>query len=378
MYALVIGRAYPEKKTGMMGIFEYEQARAISNNGYKTVYAFCDTRSIKRLRKYGNTQLKKDETDVYGYHLPIGGIPKKVFNKVKGQYFKKILKKILEDHGVPKIVHVHFPLLTLTDDIWYILKSLKVPIVVTEHWTRVQTKEISSYYSNLLKKIVNEADVFICVGDPLRKSVVELTNTDKNIRVIPNMVSSMFFYEPRKSKDENFEFIAIGRLVEVKRFGLIIEAFSKAFLNNKNIKLTIVGGGPLFEDLKRRIRELNMHDRISMLGFLSREETANKLKNSDAYVSASVLETFGVPFIEAMACGKPVIGVEDGPIDKYINEQNGVLFKVDDIESLSFALSRVYENKNEYNQEEIAQKTQSIFSQNSIAEQLIGLYKQLT
>src|SRR5699024_6226829 len=133
----------------------------------------------------------------------------------------------------------------------------------------------------------------------------------------------------------------MGRLVESKRIDFLIKAFSDIFMDNKNIYLNIIGDGPLFSKIKNQIQNLRMEERIKMHGFLSREKTAHILKKSHVFVSASILETFGVPFIEALACGKPVIGIKNGPIDKYINDSNGILFEQDDINDLMDKLNEV-------------------------------------
>lgn len=382
MYVLTIGRSLPAKDTGMMGIFEFEQANALSKKGCKVVYAFCDTRSIKHLRKYGSYHKRLNDVTVFGYHLPIGGLPQKLFSKIKTWYFKKIMNNIVNEKGIPDILHIHFPLLTLTDEIWELLKTFNRPIVVTEHWTKVQTKELEPFRINLLKKIVKESKEFICVGEPLRKSVIELTDTNKSIKVIPNMVSPLFYYKGDSLLDEesttHFEFITVGRLVEVKRFDIVIAAFTKAFKQDKNVKLTIVGGGPLYDKLKRQINDLGMSDRIVMAGFLSRKDTAEMIQRSNAFVSASVLETFGVPFIESMACGKPVIGVKNGPIDAYIDESNGILFEPDNIDDLKRALKQMYRNKKSYNAKQIAEKTYRLFSEDAVAEQLLKIFMNYT
>ncbi|WP_066190748.1 glycosyltransferase [Gracilibacillus timonensis] len=374
MYALVIGRAYPDKKTGMMGIFEYEQAVAINKYGFKTIYSFCDTRSIKSLRKFNHVKLDSSEIPVYGYHLPIGGTPRKIFDSLKFQYNKKILNQILKDHGKPSVIHVHFPLLNLNKEVWGMLRNLNVPIVVTEHWTKVQNKSIESYRVDLLKQIVEETNTFICVGEPLRKSVVDLTGTNKEIKVVPNMVKPNFYYQETIKDKKTFDFITVGRLVEVKRFGLAIEAFTKAFKNDDRLRMHIVGDGPLFDKLKKQIIDYGMKDRIIMHGFLSREKTAEILQNADVFFSASILETFGVPFIEAMACGKPVIGVENGPIDVYINEHNGVLVEKDNLKEMTSVLRKVYNDRKYYTGKKISNLAQKIFSEKSIAKELINIY----
>lgn len=373
MYALVVGRAYPDKKTGMLGIFEFEQAVALNKHGLKSVYAFCDTRSIKSLRVLNYVHFDQENVPVYGYHFPIGGFPRKVFDSLKTSIFKRLLNKVINEQGKPDIIHVHFPLINLNEQIWDLIKGLKVPIIVTEHWSKVQLKVIEPYRIELLKKIVHESDSFNCVGEKLKQSVIELTNTTKNIQVIPNMVNPIFSYEEQPPKNK-FEFIAIGRLVETKRFGLLIDAFSKAFPDNNNVYLNIVGDGPLYKKLKEQIENIGMNDRIFMHGYLQREKTADLLKKSDAFVSASVIETFGVPFIEAMACGKPVIGIKDSSIETYINESNGELFEQDNIKELINSLVKLYKNKQNYDAKKISKAANYLFSETAVIKKLLKIY----
>ncbi|MBM4761460.1 glycosyltransferase [Bacillus sp. B15-48] len=378
MYALVIGRAYPSETTGMMGIFEFEQAKALNNYGCEAVYAFCDTRSIKSLQKFGYYNIVSNSVKVYGYHLPIKGLPQKIFSNIKKKCYKKILDKIITIKGVPDIIHVHFPLLTLSEEIWELLKDLKRPIVVTEHWTKVQIKNLEPFRITLLKQIVEESAEFICVGEQLKKSVVDLTNTNRNIMVIPNMVSSEFYYEKPDMEGLNkFNFVSVGRLMEVKRFNHVIEAFTLAFKGNKEAQLTIVGDGLLYNKLKRQIKDLDMNNQIQLTGFLSRKETAKLIKRSNALVSASVLETFGVPFIEAMACGKPIIGIKNGPIDIYIDESNGILFEQENVEDLARALKQMYAEMESYDNKKIADRAYELFSEEAIAKCLKKTYEEL-
>jgi len=374
MYTLVIGRAFPSESTGMMGIFEFEQAVALKKSGIKTVYAFCDNRSIKLLRKFNYESFEKENVPVYGYHLPIGGLPQAIFNFIKANRTINLIKKVIEVHGSPEVIHIHFPLLNLNNQILDYLKNLKVRIVVTEHWSKIQNGRIEDFRIELLNRIVKEADSFICVGELLRQSIYKLTNTKKEIRVIPNMLNDNFYYEPNTKSNNSFHFITIGRLVEAKRFKLVVQAFAEAFTNEGNVHLDIVGDGPLYNEIKQEITKNGLQHKIIMHGFLSRKETANLLRKSDVFVSASVLETFGVPFIEAMACGKPVIGIKNGPIDRYINKNNGLLFDADNKEELKMILISIYQNYTYYNNKEISNVAKDIFSENSIVNSLKKIY----
>lgn len=374
MYTLVIGRAYPEESTGMMGIFEFEQAKALSRNETDTVYAFCDTRSIKRLRKIGDVQ-KKDEIPVSGRHLPIGGIPTYCFNKVKSIYFLRKIKEIINKHGMPEIIHVHFPLLTMTDEIWGVLKKSNVPIVVTEHWSKVQTKDLEDYRLKLLKRVVKESSAFICVGELLRKSVIDLTGADKDIYVIPNMVSAEFNNTYQRKK-RGFNFISIGRLIKSKGFDILINSFAQSFKDVPSATLTIVGGGPLELDLKKQVDKLGIRDKVNFTGLINRDEIAKHIQKSDVLVSASSLETFGVPFIEAMTCGKPVIGFKGGPMDKYIIDSVGLLVRRN-TNDLKLALLDLYHNIDDFNNDFISKYAYEHFSASSVTNKLKNIYQDI-
>ncbi|KQL56487.1 MULTISPECIES: glycosyltransferase [Bacillaceae] len=373
MYTLVIGRAYPEESTGMMGIFEFEQAKALNRNGMRTIYAFCDNRSIKKLKKFGSFTAE-DEIKAYGYNLPIGGLPTKIFNRFKSKLLKKIINEIISKYGKPNIIHVHFPLLTLTDELWSFLCELQIPLATTEHWTKVQTKNLEPFRIKLLKRVVEESSAFICVGELLRESVAEITSTNKKIQVIPNMVAQEFTFEKKKKSNSSFNFISVGRLVEVKGFGSLIDSFAKAFNGNTGVTLTIVGGGKLETTLKDQVIQLGISNKVNFMGFLSRNETAKLVKESDVFVSASYLETFGVPFIEAMTCGKPVIGLKDGPIDDYITEDVGMLVNKNSLDDLSNSLIYMHENYEKFDSRFIKDYAINNFSESAVTSKLKLIY----
>lgn len=376
MNLLVLGRGYPEVETGMIGIFEYEQAQVISkyyNNSINIVYAFCDNRSIFRLRRFHSMKKIEHDINTYGKYFPIGGFPISIFNKIKSKLTINLLKRILKIHGKPDVIHIHFPIITLTDEIWDYLLSLQSKIVVTEHYTRTQNKELSTQQINLLKKIALEADKFLCVNDLLPKVIEELTGVSREFIVVPNVVPSLFSNNP-KSNDNIYRFIAIGRLVKVKKFDLIIEAFAKSFSDNKQVELIIIGDGEEYENLRRKISLLKMENNIKLTGFLKREETAQLLGKGNAYVSASSLETFGVPVVEAMSCGKPVIVADNSPIKQYVNEERGLLFKVDNINSLAEKLEEMYQNRFKYNSQEISDFAKKNFSDQAVSKRLYSIY----
>src|SRR5699024_4138274 len=135
---------------------------------------------------------------------------------------------------------------------------------------------------------------------------------------------------------------------------------------------------PYVKNIKQKSKKTRKNEKIKMKGFLSRKETSDLIRECDAFVSASILETFGVPFIEAMACGKPVIGAKNGPIDRYIINNHGVLFERDNLKDLTNSLRKVYANRYTYNGKVISQTAINMFSEKAVAQQLNDVYLRLT
>lgn len=374
MYILTIGRAYPEKKTGMIGIFELEQAEALSAAGNKVIYAFSENRSVKVIHKISKFKKIKNNVSIYGRFLPAKGLPEKLFNKIKASEFKKLMKLITDENGIPDVIHIHFPLLTVNSEILEYLKTLGCKIICTEHWSKVQKKELSAERKKFLKEITEKSDAFICVSQPLKKSVIEITGTDKNIYVLPNMVSSSFFLREKKPNNK-FTFAAVGRLVEAKGFDTVIKAFEKTFRDKNNVYLKIIGDGKLYNSLKGLINNLGMNENIEMTGFMENSRVAEILGESDCYVSGSVFETFGVPFIEAWVTGIPSIGYKTNPINEYFNESNGVLFDSGNVESLAEAMKKVYSLREKYSRKEISQTAVKNFSSEKVAEKIMEIIR---
>jgi glycosyltransferase involved in cell wall biosynthesis len=100
--------------------------------------------------------------------------------------------------------------------------------------------------------------------------------------------------------------VAIGRLVEVKGFDKLIRAFSKIIKSHQeNIKLVIIGDGPLKSTLDDLISSLRMRDYIILLG--KKENPYPYIKSAQCLVSSSVSEGHPLAIGEAIALGTPII-----------------------------------------------------------------------
>ena len=101
------------------------------------------------------------------------------------------------------------------------------------------------------------------------------------------------------------------------------------------------------------------------------------MKRCNVFALPSEHETFGMVYIEALACGKPVIGANNGGAEDIIKKYNGIIVEKKNIEDLSRALLRIKDDYSMYDKEEIREKTILSYSEKMIVEKLKGVYKEV-
>jgi glycosyltransferase involved in cell wall biosynthesis len=107
---------------------------------------------------------------------------------------------------------------------------------------------------------------------------------------------------------------------------------------NSDYYLVIVGDGPLFKKLNNKVEEENIRD-VIFTG--ARDDVENIIPSCDVLVLPSFSESFGLVLIEALACGKPVIGSNVGGITEIINKNVGLLVNPNKISSIASAIDEI-------------------------------------
>ncbi|MDR3223031.1 MAG: glycosyltransferase family 4 protein [Methanobrevibacter sp.] len=158
----------------------------------------------------------------------------------------------------------------------------------------------------------------IVTSDDLAKSLTEHYSIDSdNISVVRACISNGFF--PTSKNDETYTIGTISQLIYRKRIDILIRSFLKADI--KNSRLLIGGKGHELENLKKIA---NNDDRIVFLGFIPDEKMNDFYNSLDVFVFPTLVEGYGLPMVEAMACGKPVITLEDSQIPHDIKNKTHI------------------------------------------------------
>lgn len=137
----------------------------------------------------------------------------------------------------------------------------------------------------------------------------------------------------------------VSRLAASERYkghDEVLEALPAIINHEPNVHYLIGGSGDLRSVFEQKARELGIGDQVTFCGFIPNDELAAHFQLCDAFVMPSRGEGFGIVFLEAMGCGKPVIGGnQDGSVDALDGGRLGVLVDPLNIEELAESISQI-------------------------------------
>lgn len=372
----VLGRALPRQSNGFTGAFEFEQAKMLANYGYEVYYVDSAATDETGKKPFAITKTVLSKVYVITLSVPIFEFfPSRL--KLGFLRWAKILsyRVVANKFGLPDIIHIHYPCMYPYIFFKYFQKK-GCRIVATEHWSKVQMKQLKKRFVGSLNNFVLYSDSFICVSDLLKRAVTDITKTKKEIKVIPNVLSPIFCENNgERIGHEGFNYLAVGRLDPIKHFDFLISVFANTFHSNDNVSLTIVGAGAQESELRKLIDKLNCADRVKLAGYTKPDALQKLYLKSDALVVTSKLETFCLPIAEAMSCGLPVITTRNVGAAEYINNGRGIIVEYNNATQLSDAMRYMIQKYNIYSKDDIRKYALELFHPKVILKQLIGEYE---
>ncbi len=371
----VIGRNYPLSKNQLQGSFELEQAKMLARYGHEVTYFALVFHPFRNVKRWGNDFWQQDGVKICIHCarcLPARfGIQ---YTPYRIKKWKSFLNN--ENNGtLPDIIHVHYPSMICNPDVLEEYRQKGVKIVCTEHWSKVLLRKLFSHESARLNWHMDNADDVAAVGHPLAESMQAISRSSRRVNIIPNIINPIFAPVTEKKNDGVFRFITVGRLVSLRQYDKIIFAFDKLYHGRTDVTLTLIGGGQEYKKLKKLIKRLNAQNNIFLAGTKSREECAAAVASSDCLICYSKYETFGVPIIEAWACGIPVITPRHlGFLESDAGRRLGIAVDSADTESLCKAMDEIMDKQNSFEPEYISAYAANHFSEKAVYEKILSMY----
>lgn len=130
-------------------------------------------------------------------------------------------------------------------------------------------------------------------------------------------------------REDDVLLVTVGRLVSRKAIGQLMVVLDNR--HHQNVRLLIVGSGPEEQRLREQARQMNVAERTHFFGHVKEAEKCQILRMADIFVSTSQHEGFGLVFLEAMACGLPVVCYDHGGQTDFLeSEATGYLVPLND------------------------------------------------
>ncbi len=168
-------------------------------------------------------------------------------------------------------------------------------------------RQIHSWQKN---RAINKSDKIICVSESTKNDALEFSGVSEDrIEVIPNGVSADYFSIPGLVLSDVPQAIFVGARQGYKNFDSVVKAVSLF----KDLVLVCVGGGG-FDKRELAFLDKYLPDRYRHAGFLTNAELNVEYNKAMCLIYPSLYEGFGIPVLEAMNAGCPVIAVDASSI----------------------------------------------------------------
>ncbi len=274
--------------------------------------------------------------------LQSGGPAKELF--LEALFLEPSLKASTYD-----VIHCHFGTAGIFGQHLREIGIIKGPILTTFHGSDIGSyvaQNGAGVYANLFRR----GKAMTCSSNFIRGKLISAGCDPAKIFLfkLGTDLTKFDFLERRIGSDGIIRLITVARLVEKKGLEYSIRAVANLVRQFPNLEYTIVGDGYLRGDLSLLIEQLNLQERVRLVGWKTQEEILQLLAESHIFVLASVLssdgdfEGQGLVLQEAQAMGLPVICTNhNGFPDSIVNGQTGFLVPERDADALSLKLAEL-------------------------------------
>lgn len=268
-----------------------------------------------------------------------------------------------------------------------LVKSATGKILLTIHDIRPLQPEYGflerNVYKMVLGKALRESDHVITVSEAMKEEIlnfypgvpISVIYNGLDASVFDHVSASDMLTVQQKFKLPAIFMMAVGHFEKRKNYLALIDAVERLRDRGSSCNLLIVGndsGGK--QEIQERIESAKLSDSVKLLSALSDVEVRCLYKLCNLFVFPSAYEGFGIPILEAMAAGCPMV-LSDIPVFREITENKGVYFPPQDVESLVSAIEQVLSSENERARlVEYGKSRVQDFSFKSLAVQMENLY----
>jgi len=225
-------------------------------------------------------------------------------------------------------------------------RRLNIPFVVTVHGLDVFNNchlggIPAAWRRKVSVDVYRAARSVVCISGKVQEILKTGTPAETCSTIVHNGVDpSLFSPNPAEGGPFDPEILIVGTLLRSKGHELVLRALGKLRASFPQLQCRIIGEGPDRARFEALARELGIGQQVQFVGRQSRMEVAEAMRRCSVFVLPSRNEGLGCVYLEAMSCGKAVIGCQGQGIDEVIeHRKNGWLVPAEGLEELVQGLS---------------------------------------
>jgi glycosyltransferase involved in cell wall biosynthesis len=328
----------PSWGTGGAARVAYEISKKLAERG-QNVTVYTTDGLLSRLEVDKNKPLNVDGTKTYYFRNLSTFLIRKI-NLPIPYYLPLVARREIKGFDV---LHLHGYRTVLTAVVSYYAKKYGIPYILQAHGS-VETYFQKGTLKRLFDKfwgyrILKDATKLIAVAPTEAEQYKSMGVSEDKIEIVPNGIDLSEFdnlpprgeFRKKYGLDDSQKIILyLGRIHQTKGIDLLARAFADLTKELDRAKLVIVGPDDGYlPALKKLIKELKIEEKVIFTGPLYEEEKLKTYIDADVFVNPRADEIFGLVFLEALACGTPVICSRRCGIADVIDGQAGLAVPYD-------------------------------------------------
>jgi len=244
-------------------------------------------------------------------------------------------------------------------------KILGVPVTVSARGTDINLFPSFRLIRPMIRWTLSQADGVIAVSGALKEAMVRLSVDPEKIRVIPNGIDAELFHlldRDEARRKLNLPpgvplLVSVGSLIRSKGHLTLIRAFARIAPRHPELKLYVLGEGPLRPELESLVRELKLQDSVRLPGKRPNAELPQWFNAAEVSLLASEREGWPNVLTESLACGTPVVATRVGGVPEILHSRELGIIVDQTVDSVADGLERALLNK--WDREAISKQTRA-------------------
>jgi phosphatidylinositol alpha-1,6-mannosyltransferase len=272
-----------------------------------------------------------------------------------------IARKIIKNEKIELILIHH--ILPVGYVGWIITKLYKIPYIIFSHGTDILAGTSTKWKKKMMKIVMRSSEQLIFNSESLkRRLLMALPEFEQKSSVMYPCPEEEFFYPANEEEVKKLRsrlalegkkvILSVSRIDDGKGFPHLVRILPKVLEQIANLVWVIIGDGPKKDEVYKEIQELNLQNVVRYIGEMPHDELKKYYYLADLFVLLThpdngKEEGLGLVFLEASACGLPIIAGRSGGVEEaVIHSHTGVIVDVrQNPQSVSEAIVTLLQNK---------------------------------